>query len=151
MHNGDTFHLKQGGREEKVSKRPKVIHHRSVGVSWYTFIHLDYYKAIIRNFNFGLGNGINSKKRELKFKRQCTMEAALGSPAALVAICGEHCCLPNNFGDNLNLRSSSLTAVARCVLSSGLLVLWDGNYSLANRTGEEHRTCRTFLLNDIAG
>lgn len=69
------------------------------------------------------------------------MEAALGSPAALVAICGEQCCLPNNFGDNLNLRSSSLTAVARCVLSSGLLVLRDGNYSLANRAGRAEPSC----------
>lgn len=58
----------------------------------------------------------------------------LDSSIVLGAIYGEQCYLPNNYGDNLNFKSSSLTAIARCMFSSGLLLLQDGNYSLANRT-----------------
>lgn len=62
------------------------------------------------------------------------MKITFASPIVLGAIYGEQCWWLNNFGENLYVISSFLTAVSKCRVSSGLLLLQDGNSSLANRT-----------------
>lgn len=92
---------------------------------------LDYFVAITTNFNFAPEDCIQREKEELKFSKQVQMKITFPSPIVLGAIYGEQCWKLNNFGENLNLKIFSLTAVSKCRLSS---LLQDGNSSLAKRT-----------------
>lgn len=68
------------------------------------------------------------------------MKITFASPIILGAVYREQCWWLNNFGENLSLKSSSLTAVSKYGLSSGLLLLQDGNFSWQIRQIEEYRS-----------